>query len=237
MMFIVNVEAAIKKNDKWLIIERSEKEEHAGGMLSLVGGKVDKEGNSSDKLERTVEREILEEVGVKVKNEINYVHSTSFVTDRGENVLNIVFLCEHDSGEAFPKSRDEVEKVLWLTTEEILSNPRAPINLQDSIKLADSLDRNTYKKIYMIRHCEADGQPAEAQLTERGLKQALDLSELFSEIKIDSIISSPYKRAIQSIQPLAKRLNVEIEIDSKLRERVLSTKSYSDWLDKLKNNI
>ena len=89
----------------------------------------------------------------------------------------------------------------------------------------------------MIRHCEADGQPAEAQLTERGLKQALDLSEFFSEIKIDSIISSPYKRAIQSIQPLAKRLNVEIEIDSKLRERVLSTKSYSDWLDKLRTTF
>ncbi|KAF0816138.1 MutT/Nudix family protein [Bacillus sp. ZZV12-4809] len=28
-MFIVNVEGAIRKNDKWLIIERSKKEEHA----------------------------------------------------------------------------------------------------------------------------------------------------------------------------------------------------------------
>ena len=37
-MFIVNVEGAIRKNDKWLsIIERSKKEEHAGGLLSLVG--------------------------------------------------------------------------------------------------------------------------------------------------------------------------------------------------------
>jgi ADP-ribose pyrophosphatase YjhB (NUDIX family) len=53
IMFIVNVEGAIKKNDKWLIIERSVKEEHAGGMLSLVGGKVDIEGNSSDILEKS----------------------------------------------------------------------------------------------------------------------------------------------------------------------------------------
>jgi 8-oxo-dGTP diphosphatase len=43
-MFMVNVEGAIRKDDRWLIIERSKKEEHAGGLLSLVGGKVDYEG-------------------------------------------------------------------------------------------------------------------------------------------------------------------------------------------------
>lgn len=140
-MFIVNVEGAVRKNDKWLIIERSKKEEHAGGLLSLVGGKVEKGGNSSDILERTVKREILEEVGVNVKDRLNYVHSTSFVTDKGENVVDIVFLCEYESGEAFPKSTDEVEKVLWLTTEEVLNHPNSPIYLKKSIKQAETLIR------------------------------------------------------------------------------------------------
>ncbi|GIP64603.1 hypothetical protein J32TS6_31580 [Virgibacillus pantothenticus] len=138
-MYIVNIEGAIRKNDKWLIIERSEMEEHAGGMLSLVGGKVEIEGNSSDILERTVKREIFEEVGVIVKDRLNYVHSTSFLTDTGENVVNIVFLCEYYSGDAFPKSHNEVEKVLWLTTEEILSHPNSPIYLKESIKCAEVL--------------------------------------------------------------------------------------------------
>lgn len=138
-MFIVNVEGAIRKNDKWLIIERSREEEHAGGMLSLVGGKVDQEGNSSDILERTVKREILEEVGVRVKDDLSYVHSTSFVTDSGVNVIDIVFLCEHESGEAYPKISHEVERVLWLTTSEILNHPHAPIYLKESIKYAESL--------------------------------------------------------------------------------------------------
>ncbi|MHA2156748.1 MAG: hypothetical protein ACXABU_15495 [Candidatus Hodarchaeales archaeon] len=40
--YIVNVEAAIFKEEKWLLIERSEKEEYGGGLLSFVGGKVDK---------------------------------------------------------------------------------------------------------------------------------------------------------------------------------------------------
>lgn len=138
-MFIVNVEGAIRKNDKWLIIERSKKEEHAGGQLSIVGGKVDIEGNSSDILERTLKREILEEVGVKVKDKLTYVHSTSFVTDTGENVVDIVFVCEYESGEAFPKSPDEVEEVLWLSTEEIIRHPKSPIYLKESIKRADAL--------------------------------------------------------------------------------------------------
>jgi 8-oxo-dGTP diphosphatase len=141
-VFIVNVEGAVRNNDKWLIIERSKQEEHAGGLLSLVGGKVDIEGNSSDILERTVKREILEEVGVKVKDKLNYVHSTSFVTDAGENVVDIVFLCEYESGEAFPKSPDEVQEVLWLTTEEILNHLKSPIYLKESIKHAEVLIPN-----------------------------------------------------------------------------------------------
>ncbi|MFD1737174.1 NUDIX hydrolase [Bacillus salitolerans] len=138
-MFIVNVEGAIWNNDKWLIIERSKKEEHAGGLLSLVGGKVDMEGNTSDILERTLRREIFEEVGVKVKDKLDYVHSTSFVTDKSEHVVDIVFLCELESGEAFPKSPEEVEHVLWLTSEEVLSHPKTPIYLKESIKLAEML--------------------------------------------------------------------------------------------------
>ncbi|WP_026690424.1 NUDIX domain-containing protein [Alteribacter aurantiacus] len=135
-MFIVNVEGAIIKNGKWLIIERSKKEEHAGGLLSLVGGKVDIEGNSLDVLERTVKREIIEEVGIEIKETVKYVHSTSFVTDNGDNVIDIVFLCEHEFGEAFPKSVDEVEQVLWLSAEEIFTHPNSPDYLKESIKQA-----------------------------------------------------------------------------------------------------
>ncbi len=89
-MFIVNVEGAIHCYGKWLLILRSEKEEHAGGLLSLVGGKCEIEGVSSDVLERTLQREIFEEVGCEV-SEIQYINSASFVTDSGLHVIDIVF--------------------------------------------------------------------------------------------------------------------------------------------------
>ncbi|MFT4413659.1 histidine phosphatase family protein [Fredinandcohnia humi] len=89
-------------------------------------------------------------------------------------------------------------------------------------------------KLYVVRHCEAMGQPPEATLTDRGFEQAQALSQFFNGIQVDRIISSPYKRAIQSIEPLAKRVSLEIELDSRLGERVLSTEELTDWLEKLK---
>lgn len=90
------------------------------------------------------------------------------------------------------------------------------------------------KKIYIIRHCEAQGQPSESQLTAKGSKQAKYLVDFFSNVKIDRIISSPYLRAIQSVEPLSEKTNIKIEIDERLSERILCTKDLPDWYEKLK---
>lgn len=134
-MYIVNVEGAIHRNGYWLLIRRSEKEEHAGGTQSLVGGKCELEGNSTNILERTLQREVFEEVGLKV-NVISYVNSSSFVTDAGVYVIDIVFLCYPDSGEPFAKSPDEVEDVHCLSTDDILSHQDLPDYLKRNIELA-----------------------------------------------------------------------------------------------------
>ncbi|MCA1054012.1 NUDIX domain-containing protein [Rossellomorea aquimaris] len=135
-MFIVNVEGAIHRNGKWLLIRRSEKEEHAAGCLSLVGGKCDREGVSSDILERTLKREIQEEVGTEVTG-LTYVNSSSFVTDTGIHVVDIVFLCHFHSGEPYPKSKEEVSDVIWMTTADILSHEEIPVYLKNNIKIAE----------------------------------------------------------------------------------------------------
>ncbi|WP_328517367.1 histidine phosphatase family protein [Virgibacillus pantothenticus] len=53
-------------------------------------------------------------------------------------------------------------------------------------------------------------------------------------MKVERIISSPYTRAIQTIQPLANQLNIEIEINNQLAERSLSSIPFSDWFEKLR---
>jgi 2,3-bisphosphoglycerate-dependent phosphoglycerate mutase len=89
------------------------------------------------------------------------------------------------------------------------------------------------KKIYIVRHCSAQGQQAKAKLTEEGLNQAEKLVDFFNEIKINRIISSPYLRAIQSIKPLSKQQEIDIEIEDRLAERVLCGEDLPDWQSKL----
>ncbi|GIP32098.1 DNA mismatch repair protein MutT [Paenibacillus sp. J2TS4] len=122
-MYIVNVEGAVFNEDKWLVIKRSTKEEHAGGTLSFVGGKVDPEETALEVLERTVKREIFEEVGIEIKEELHFLYSSSFVLKDGRHVLNVVFLCEYGKGTAYCKSPDEVEEIYWLPFTEIMNHP------------------------------------------------------------------------------------------------------------------
>ena len=89
------------------------------------------------------------------------------------------------------------------------------------------------KIIYIIRHCEAEGQAPDAPLTAKGKLQAEKLSKFLFERNIDRIVSSPFLRAIQTIEPFATGKHLEIEVDNRLRERVLSSVSMPDWMDKL----
>ncbi|MEC5422529.1 histidine phosphatase family protein [Virgibacillus sp. C22-A2] len=91
------------------------------------------------------------------------------------------------------------------------------------------------KNIYLVRHCSAYGQHKDSPLTNTGIRQAQHVSRFFSkqDIKVDKIISSPYLRAIESIKPFAQKLEMDIEIDVRLHERILSEEPIDDWLEVL----
>lgn len=57
------------------------------------------------------------------------------------------------------------------------------------------------KKIYIVRHCQAEGQGADAPLTEQGLLQSLELAEFLHDKGIDRIVSSSYRRATTPLHP------------------------------------
>lgn len=89
------------------------------------------------------------------------------------------------------------------------------------------------KRIYLVRHCKAAGQEADAPLTEQGQKDAVRLIGFFEDKHIEMIISSPYLRAVHTIKPFATAHGIEILIDERLKERVLSTLELTDWMVKL----
>lgn len=146
LSYIVNVEAAIYKNDKWLIIKRSEKEERAPGILSIVGRKVETKISENNVLEETLIREIMEEVDVQVLKTLHYVESKSFISDKGQIVIDIIFLCKYQSGEPKCMSDDEISEIYWMSTTEILENKNTPIWLKESINKAENIRLKIEKK-------------------------------------------------------------------------------------------
>ena len=93
--------------------------------------------------------------------------------------------------------------------------------------------------ILLVRHCSALGQSPEAELSESGKIQTEKLSnELATFFNITRIISSPFKRAIETVKPLANKFNLEIECDELLMERILFEEENCDgWEDKLKHSF
>jgi 8-oxo-dGTP diphosphatase len=138
MQYIVNVEAAIIRDGKYLLIVRGSGESHAAGLLSFVGGKMEETQNSEDALESTLRREVLEEIGIQVKN-IRYAYNTHFLADDGDKVLDVVFLCDYESGEPRIEDYEEVTDVLSLSAEEILEHPKSPIWLKQGVERIEKL--------------------------------------------------------------------------------------------------
>lgn len=125
-VFIVNVEAAIWHDGRYLAAIRGEEEEQAAGALGFVGGKVETNATQeNDILENTVRREIREEVGLEV-SDVVYAHSSLFTTDSGEPVVNVIFLCRYHSGDLVIDDPGEVADAQWLPADAILNHPATP---------------------------------------------------------------------------------------------------------------
>ncbi len=135
---IVNVEGAIVRDGHYLLVIRGSGENHAAGLLSLIGGKVEDAGNTANILEDTLRREIQEEIDVEVSDMI-YVHSNAFTTDDGEPVVNAVFLCRWIEGEPTIRDPQEVAEIRWLTANEILTNPDTPDWTRNSVRRAEKM--------------------------------------------------------------------------------------------------
>lgn len=93
------------------------------------------------------------------------------------------------------------------------------------------------KNIYVVRHCKADGQASEARLTVTGVEQAEKLATFLADKEIDTIISSPFERAHRTIAPFAEKIGVEITLDERLTERVLTGQNHPDWVDMLRQTF
>ncbi|MBN1810941.1 MAG: NUDIX domain-containing protein [Anaerolineae bacterium] len=136
--YIVNVEGAVVKDGRYLLIVRREGEEHAAGALAFPGGKVEDNEMVSGVLEETLRRELREEVDIEVDDEMMYVDSASFVAG-DDPVVDIVFLCRYRSGEPRPCDPEEVAAVQWMTLAEIFAHPKSPPWMDSIIRQVEKI--------------------------------------------------------------------------------------------------
>lgn len=78
--------------------------------------------------------------------------------------------------------------------------------------------------LYLVRHAKAgsrndfDGDDIDRPLTASGHKQALDLCTRLAAISPSVVVSSPYRRCIETLEPLAVAIDIEVSIDQRLAE-------------------
>ena len=122
------VEVAIEHDSKFLIIKRPEGK-HAGGLLSFPGGKVEEidEQNEWDILRLAAKREIYEEVGLELEDNLDYRTSKYFIDSHDFHVIDTIFHCKIDKTVLnISASQREVPEYYWMTAEEINAANNSP---------------------------------------------------------------------------------------------------------------
>src|SRR5438105_2613874 len=77
--------------------------------------------------------------------------------------------------------------------------------------------------LIIVRHAlperrDGDAATADPPLSENGHRQAAATADFLFAERINHIVASPLRRAIQTAEPLARRMGVEIELIEGLRE-------------------
>lgn len=136
---IVLVKGWVEKEGKFLLAQRDEKETHVPGVWSLPGGKVENE-ITKNILQKTLQKELMEEVGVGVGDDMTMVYNNTFTRSDGAHVVAITFLCKHVLGEARPI--EDTQDVAWLTLTELEHFDKAEDWLRDEINALCRFKKN-----------------------------------------------------------------------------------------------
>lgn len=84
--------------------------------------------------------------------------------------------------------------------------------------------------VYFVRHAEPNfnnHEDAERELTEKGLQDRQLVTVFLADKNVDAVLSSPYKRAVQTVEHFAKSRNLPITTVTDFRERKVD----SCWIE------
>jgi 8-oxo-dGTP diphosphatase len=165
-------------------------------------------------------REVEEETGLRVRLGPS-VGAVTYRDRRGRTKVVRYFRMDANGGGFAPNH--EVDELRWVPVE-------------DAVRLLSyAHDRRLLRRVatgtpvsasalYVVRHAKAgvreawSGPDVERPLTRRGRKQARRLVDRFRGLEIQRILSSPFVRCVQTLEPLAQARGLPVEVATELGE-------------------
>jgi phosphohistidine phosphatase SixA/8-oxo-dGTP pyrophosphatase MutT (NUDIX family) len=163
-------------------------------------------------------REVEEETGLRCRLGPS-VGAVTYRDPRGRAKVVRYFRMDADGGRFTPSH--EVDELRWVPIEDAA---RLLSYAHDRSLLRQVLAGLPASALYVIRHAKAgiraawSGPDEERPLTRRGRKQARRLVERFQGLDIQRILSSPFVRCMQTVEPLAEARGLPVEVAAELRE-------------------
>jgi 2,3-bisphosphoglycerate-dependent phosphoglycerate mutase len=95
--------------------------------------------------------------------------------------------------------------------------------------------------VILVRHAESippasagwETRDDERPLSDEGRRAAEELADELEPYVLTGVYSSPYRRAVETVEPIARRRGLEVQTLPDLRERRLTTAPRDDWRDHL----
>jgi 8-oxo-dGTP diphosphatase len=184
---------------------------------SLPKGKADK----GETPEETAVREVLEETGSHCRIVAPLGTSRYRISNGVKEVQWYAMRPLPDSPGFRPNS--EIDQIKWVTRKQALETLDYD-NDRNLITEASFKRLSQTGTIHMYRHAAAgdrakwDGDDRERPLTKKGRLQATAVAERLRGAGIERIVTSPYQRCVESVEPLAELTGAKIEIDEGLAE-------------------
>lgn len=87
--------------------------------------------------------------------------------------------------------------------------------------------------VYFVRHAHSTYSPDEYNrpLSSKGLHDALQITDCLKDQQIIAVYSSPYKRAVETVQGIADWHGIQIRVLEGLKERILASGVLADFED------
>jgi 8-oxo-dGTP diphosphatase len=163
-------------------------------------------------------REVWEETGLRCRLGAE-IGAVTYADRFGRPKVVRYWVMTPEDGTFAPS--DEVDELRWarlVDAEELLTYPH------DRALLRSMQGLRASAPVYLLRHAKAgksaqwSGPDEDRPITRRGRRQSRRLVERFEGLDIGRIVSSPFVRCVQTVEPLAAARGLEVEAAAELAE-------------------